>query len=95
MAFINLVYKKIEGNSPLGTYLYRSEQLLIALLSSSSTFRVKCLWPVPIRNNLELWILWNDGKTPWTDTMPYRMADTFKLDNTITEEKQTDIRASS
>jgi cytidine deaminase len=27
--------------------------------------------------------------------MPYRMADTFKLDNTITEEKQTDIRASS
>jgi hypothetical protein len=45
--------------------------------------------------NLKLWILWKDDKTPWTDNMSYRRADTIKQDNTNKEAKKIDKRASN
>jgi hypothetical protein len=63
--------------------------------SSSPTFPIRPSGLFPIRNNLELWILQTVGRTPWTDDQPCHMAALPTQDNINTEEKRTDIHASS
>jgi hypothetical protein len=43
----------------------------------SSSFRTRPLGVFPNRINLELWILWTVGRTPWTGDQPSRKAATY------------------